>query len=223
MHPYRRDPVDVRGAHRDRVAQPGWPITVAPNGGTVVFTITVTIRTSEVPVTVHNVGIGHHQPRHHLHGRAPTCNGEDTFEAAPETALITITKSRTPTTPAQGGAITYTVVVTNTSAFTTAHATLTDPVPAHDRRRRGLDGSAHGGFHGHACQRDHGLSHRGRPGDRPGRHGDLHHHAHRGRPLQRHQVTNTATATPGTNTACETATRPARPRSASPTRPSWTW
>ena len=50
--------------------------------------------------------------------------------STPEPAPLTITKEQNPTTPAQGGVITYTVVVDNPSEFTTAHATLDDPVPA---------------------------------------------------------------------------------------------
>ena len=108
----------------------GVPITVAPNGGTVTFAITVTIRPSETAVTVDNVGSVTPGSGTACVDGQPTCKGEDTFTATPETALLTITKSQAPTTPAQGGAITYTVVVSNTSAFTTAHATFDDPVPA---------------------------------------------------------------------------------------------
>ena len=108
----------------------GVPITVGPGGGTVIFTITVTILPSEVPVTVDNVGSVTPGAGTECVDGQPTCNGEDTFTATPETALLTITKDQNPTTPAQGGALTYTVVVTNTDAFTTAHATFDDPVPA---------------------------------------------------------------------------------------------
>ena len=130
----------------------GVAITVAPNGGTVTFAITVTIRASEVPVTVHNVGSVTPNPGTECTDGQPTCDGQDTFEATPESAPLTIAKSQDPTTPAQGGAITYTVVVTNTSAFTTAHATLTDPVPAQIVADGGWTAVPDGGFHGHAGQ-----------------------------------------------------------------------
>ena len=110
----------------------GVPITVAPNGGTVTFTITVTIRASAVPVTVDNIGSVTPGTGTECVDGQPTCDGEDTFTATPETALLTITKSHTPvepTPPAAGQPLTYTVIVTNTSAFTTAHATFDDPIP----------------------------------------------------------------------------------------------
>ena len=90
-------------------------ITVAPDGGTVVFAITVTIRTSEVPVAVHNVGTVTTNPGTTCTEGGTTCNGEDTFEATPELAPLTITKSQTPDTPGQGDLVTYTVIVTNTN------------------------------------------------------------------------------------------------------------
>ena len=68
---------------RDR--RPVWPITVAPNGGTVTFTITVTIRPSEVAVTVHNVGSVTPGTGTTCVNGQPTCDGEDTFTATPET------------------------------------------------------------------------------------------------------------------------------------------
>jgi uncharacterized repeat protein (TIGR01451 family) len=108
----------------------GVAITVAPNGGTVTFAITVTIRPSGTAVTVDNVASVTPGPGTACADGQPTCDGEDTFTATPETALLTIEKTQAPTTPAQGGVITYRVVVTNTSEFTTAHATLDDPVPA---------------------------------------------------------------------------------------------
>ena len=108
----------------------GVPITVAPNGGTVTFTITVTIRPSAVPVTVDNIGSVTPGTGTECVDGLSTCDGEDIFTATPETALLTIKKSQDPTTPVQGGPITYTVVVTNTSAFTTANATFGDPAPA---------------------------------------------------------------------------------------------
>ena len=94
------------------------------------FTIDVTIQASAVPVSVDNVASVTPNPGTTCEDGHPTCDGEDTFEASPQTAQLTIEKSQAPTTPAQGGAITYTVVVTNTSAFTTANATFSDPVPA---------------------------------------------------------------------------------------------
>ena len=66
------DRVNVRASRRvpDRPEPTGVPITVAPNGGTVTFTITVTIRTSAVPVTVDNVGSVTPGTRHRVRGRA---------------------------------------------------------------------------------------------------------------------------------------------------------
>ena len=99
----------------------------------VTFAITVTIRPSETAVTVDNVGSVTPNPGTECTDGEPTCDGENTFTATPETALLTISKEHTPvnpTPPAAGELLTYTVVVTNTSEFTTAHATLDDPVPA---------------------------------------------------------------------------------------------
>ena len=110
----------------------GVPITVAPNGGTVTFTITVTIRPSEMAVTVDNVGSVTPGPGTVCVNGQPTCDGADVFTATPETAPLTITKSHTPinpTPPAASELLTYTVVVSNPSEFTTADATLDDPVP----------------------------------------------------------------------------------------------
>ena len=75
------------------------PITVAPNGGTVTFAITVTIRPSETAVTVDNVGSVTPNPGTACTDGQPTCDGEDTFTATPETALLTITKEHTPANP----------------------------------------------------------------------------------------------------------------------------
>ena len=97
-----------------------------------------------MPVSVDNVASVTPNPA----PRARTgVDGEDTFEASPQTAQLTI-EVQAPTTPAQGGAITYTVVVTNTSAFTTANATFSIPVPGANPRRRGLDSSDQRQYHG---------------------------------------------------------------------------
>ena len=191
------------GAPTGTESPAGMAITVAPNGGTVVFAITVTIRTSEVPVTVRNVGTVTTNPGTTCTEGGTTCNGEDTFEAAPQTALITITKSRTPTTPAQGGAITYTVVVANTSALTTAHATLTDPVPAMIVADGGWTAVPTAGSTATPASATTGFPTGVVLVIAPGGTVTFTIHAHVAVPYNGTTVTNTATATPGTNTACE--------------------
>ncbi len=182
----------------------GVAITVAPNGGSVVFAITVTILSSEVAVTVTNVGTVTTNPGTTCTNGGTTCNGEDTFEATPQTALLTIAKSQTPTTPAQGGAITYTVTVTNTSALTTAHATLSDPVPA----QIVADGGWTSATTGAGTTATPASATTGFPAGvvlviAPGGTVTFTIHAHVAVPYNGTTVTNTATATPGTNTACE--------------------
>ena len=105
---------------------------MAPNGGTVTFAITVTIRASEVPVTVHNVGTVTPNPGTECTDGQPTCDGQDTFTATPETAPLTITKTREPAAPTQGQAFTYTVTVTNTSSH---HAPTARSTTRSTRRR----------------------------------------------------------------------------------------
>ena len=152
----------------------GVPITVAPNGGTVKFTITATVLVTQSPVIVTNVARVTPNPGTECTDGQPTCKGEDTFTATPETARLTITKGQTPTTPAQGGAITYTVVVTNTSAFTTAHATFDDPVPAQIVADGGWTTTTTGtGTTATPASAD-GLPHGCHPDHRPARHGDVH-------------------------------------------------
>ena len=199
----------------------GVPITVAPNGGTVTFTITVTIRASEAPVTVHNVGSVTPNPGTECTDGQPTCDGEDTFEATPELAPLTIAKSQDPTTPAQGGAITYTVVVTNTSAFTTAHATFDDPVPAQIVADGGWTTTTTGtGTTATPPVPRRGLPHRCHSGHRPGWHGDIHHHRPRVADPTTGLRSPTSPPPPRASTPpVKTASRPARRRSASPTRP----
>ena len=103
------------------------PITVAPNGGTVTFTITATILASGVPVTVDNVGsVTPGTGTECLDGQ-PTCDGEDTFTAEPTPAPLTIAKTHEPAAPTQGQPFTYTITVTNTSTTTQAEGTIDDP------------------------------------------------------------------------------------------------
>ena len=55
-------------------------------------------------MTVHNVGTVTTNPGTTCTDGGTTCNAEDTFEATPELAPLTITKSQAPDTPGQGGA-----------------------------------------------------------------------------------------------------------------------
>jgi uncharacterized repeat protein (TIGR01451 family) len=105
----------------------GVPITVAPNGGTVTFTILVTIRASGMPVTVDNVGSVTPGAGAECVDGEPTCDGEDTFTADPTPAALTIAKTHQPAAPTQGQALIYAVTVTNTSAITDAEGTIDDP------------------------------------------------------------------------------------------------
>ncbi len=181
----------------------GVPVTVAPNGGTVTFAITVTIRPSETAVTVDNVGSVTPGAGTACVNGQPTCKGEDTFTATPETALLTITKSQAPTTPAQGGAITYTVVVSNTSAFTTAHATFDDPVPAQVVADGGWTTTTTGtGTTATPASATTGFPTGVTLIIAPLGTVTFTITGHLSAPYNGTQVTNTATATPGTNTAC---------------------
>ena len=200
MHPQHR--VDLWGATGYGIAD-GVPITVAPNGGTVTFAITVTIRPSEVPVTVDNVGSVTPGTGTACADGQPTCDGEDTFTATPETAPLTITKEQNPTTPAQGGAITYTVVVANTSAFTTAHAMFDDPVPAQIVADGGWTTTTTGaGTTATPASAATGFPTGVTLVIAPGGTVTFTITAHVAAPYDGTQVTNTATATPGLNTAC---------------------
>ena len=105
----------------------GVPITVAPNGGTVTFTITVTIQASGVPVTVDNVGSVTPGTGTECVDGQPTCDGEDTFTANPTPAPLTIAKTHQPAAPTQGQPFTYTITATNTSTTTQAEGTIDDP------------------------------------------------------------------------------------------------
>ena len=157
---------------------------MAPNGGKVTFAIAVTIRPSETAVTVDNVGSVTPGPGTACMDGRPTCDGEDSFTATPEPAPLTITKTLEPTIPAQGGAITYTVVVTNTSAFTTAHATFDDPVPAQIVADGGwtTDDDRYG-YDRDACQCNDRLPQGCHPDHRSARQGDVHDQRPCGRPL----------------------------------------
>ncbi len=71
----------------------GVPITVAPNGGTVTFTITATILPSGETVTIHNVGSVTPGTGTACEDGQPTCDAEDTFTANPTPATLAITKT----------------------------------------------------------------------------------------------------------------------------------
>ena len=107
---------------------PDVPITVAPNGGTVTFTITATIRPSGVTVDDPQCRVGHPRPRHRMRGRAADLRRRGhTFTANPTPAPLTITKTHSPPSPLQGDAVTYTITVSNTSPTTQAEGTVDDP------------------------------------------------------------------------------------------------
>ena len=124
--------------------------------------------------------------------------------STPDPAPLTITKDQSPTTPAPGRcAITYTVVVTNPSAFTTAHATFDDPVPAQIVADGGWTTTTTGaGTTATPASAATGFPAGCHPGHRPGRHGDLHHHRPRVRDLRRDSGHQHRHRHPGPNTAC---------------------
>ena len=133
----------------------------------------------------------------------PTCDGEDMFTATPETALLTITKEQVPTTPAQGELLTYTVVVTNPDEFTTAHATFADPVPAQIVADGGWTTTTTGaGTTATPASATTGFPSGVTLVIAPGGTVTFTITAHVSAPYNGTQVTNTATATPGTNTGC---------------------
>ena len=146
----------MRGAHRVPDRPPAVAITVAPNGGTVIFAITVTIRTSDVPVTVHNVGSVTPGPGTACTGRAADLRRRGHLHGHPRDRPAhhhQVPHPGQPDAAGSGEPLTYTVVVTNTSPFTTAHATFNDPVPAMIVADGGWTAVPHGRVHGHARQR----------------------------------------------------------------------
>ena len=133
---------------------------------------------------------------------ARPATAEDTFEATPELAPLTITKSQNPDTPGQGDLVTYTVVVTNTNQFTTAHATLTDPVPAMIVADGGWTAVPTAGSTATPASAATGFPTGVVLVIAPGGTVTFTITAHVAVPYNGTTVTNTATATPGPNTIC---------------------
>ena len=155
-------------------------------------------------MTVHNVGSVTPGPGTACVDGQPTCDGEDTFTATPETAPLTITKSQDPDHARAGWS-------DHLHGGGHQHQRLHDRPrhfhrsgPGPDRRRRGLDDRDHRpGHHSHARQREHRLPHGGVAWSSP-RAASVTFTitAHVAATYDGTQVTNTATATPGLNTAC---------------------
>jgi uncharacterized repeat protein (TIGR01451 family) len=101
------------------------PIEVV-SGGNVTFTITATIRASEVPVDILNVGSVTPGANTRCQNDQPTCDASDEFTSTPAPATLAVTKSHQPSDPVQGDSVTYTVTVTNTSQTTRATGLVND-------------------------------------------------------------------------------------------------
>lgn len=108
------------------------PITLEP-GAVAVFHITVTVPGDFQGGTIVNTATatptGSTLCAEDL--SAATCSDDVPVTSTPDPALLVISKSHAPVTPAPipGAALTYTVTVTNPSPATIAHATFDDPVP----------------------------------------------------------------------------------------------
>jgi uncharacterized repeat protein (TIGR01451 family) len=98
------------------------------------FTISVTVPADFQGGTLTNEAVA--TPGQHTEcaddPSAVTCSAEVPITVTPDPAQLTVEKSHVPlnASPPPGSAITYTVTVTNTSTSTIAHGTFDDPVPA---------------------------------------------------------------------------------------------
>ena len=151
---------------------------MAPNGGTVTFTITVTIRASEVPVTVDNVGSVTPGAGTECVDGQPTCDGEDTLTATPETGPAHDRQVPGSDHTGQGGAD---HLHRGGHQHQRSSRPPTPPSTIRSRRRSSPTGPGRRPPPVRAPPR---RPERRRPasppvvvaGHRPGRHGDLHHH-----------------------------------------------
>jgi uncharacterized repeat protein (TIGR01451 family) len=106
-------------------------LTLAPLG-VATFIITVTVDPTFQGGQIVNTAIASPGDHTVCEDGEPECVAEVPVTSTPEPAPLQIEKSHTPTSPSPipGEAITYTVTVTNLSPSTIAHATFDDPVPA---------------------------------------------------------------------------------------------
>jgi uncharacterized repeat protein (TIGR01451 family) len=185
------------------------PITLAP-GSIVVFHITVTVPVDFQGGTIVNTATatptGPTLCAEDL--TEPSCSADVPVTVTPDPAQLQITKSHSPQTPTPvpGDSITYTVTVTNTSTSTVAHATFDDPVPT------GIDASA-GSWSTATTGAGTTVSPSSGTGFPTGQAIDMMIdpggtvtftiHASIATDFSGTDITNIATASPGTNTSCE--------------------